>query len=64
MPAEGTTFEEFVPDLRKLIQCTAANPDDQEDLLQEILLRLRTNLPRLRRKESLKAWAYRIARHV
>jgi RNA polymerase sigma-70 factor (ECF subfamily) len=62
------TFEDLAlkfskPLLRYLTRMTR-NSTDADDLLQETLIRMATDLPQLRSSESVKGWAYRIATNV
>ena len=50
--------------LRSFLRKRVADPEDVDDLLQEILIRTHGGLPRLREEENLQAWLYRIARNV
>lgn len=46
--------------LRKMV----GNSADADDLLQETLLRIAVNLPKLERSTAVKSWAFRIASNV
>lgn len=45
----------------KVIRSYAFSPHDQEDLLQEILLRVWNSIPQFREQSSATTWLYRIA---
>jgi len=62
------TFEDLAlkfskPLLRYLTRMTR-NSADADDLLQEALIRMASELPHLRSSEAVKGWAYRIATNV
>jgi RNA polymerase sigma-70 factor (ECF subfamily) len=62
------TFEDFAlkfskPLLRYLTRMTR-NSADADDLLQETLIRVASELPHLRSSEAIKEWTYRIATNV
>jgi RNA polymerase sigma-70 factor (ECF subfamily) len=62
------TFEDLAvtysqPLLAYLVRMTR-NSADADDLLQEALIRMARELPRLRSPEAVKGWAYRVATNV
>lgn len=58
------SYLEFDAGLRQFVRRRVANPDDAEDLLQEIYLRIHRHLGDLRAGEKLQSWVYQIARHA
>jgi RNA polymerase sigma-70 factor, ECF subfamily len=50
--------------LRAFVARRISDPAAVDDLAQDILLRLYTNIGRLREQERLDAWAYQVARSV
>lgn len=50
--------------LRGFLRARVSDPDDVEDLLQEIMIRTHRNLADLREDTKLRAWIYQIARNV
>ncbi|MEM1130484.1 MAG: RNA polymerase sigma factor SigZ [Pseudomonadota bacterium] len=46
------------------LRARVADPDDAEDLLQEVLIRSHRSLARLRDSENLRGWLFRIARNA
>ena len=50
--------------LRGFLRARVSDPDDVEDLLQEIMIRTHRNLAGLREDTKLRAWIYQIARNV
>jgi RNA polymerase sigma factor (sigma-70 family) len=62
------SFEELVGELggqlSGYLTKMVGNSADADDLLQETLLRIATNLPGFEHRSSLKTWAFRIATNV
>ena len=50
--------------LRAFLLKRVADPDDVDDLLQEVLIRTHRGLPKLRDPENLRSWLFRISRNV
>ena len=50
--------------LRPFISRRVAAPEDADDILQEVLIRVHRGLPALRDEEQVAAWMYRIARNA
>lgn len=50
--------------LRRFLQNRVADPDDVEDLLQEVLIRTHAALPRLRDPDRVGPWLFRVARNA
>lgn len=59
-----TVYNEFSAGLRQFIRSRIANPDDAEDLLQEVYLRIHRHIGELRADEKLQSWVYQIARNA
>ena len=69
VPSEaGLTFEflwrEFAAPLRAFLRQRVSSPQDAEDLLQAVFLKIHRQLPTLRDTSKIQGWAYRIARNV
>ena len=69
VPSEaGLTFEflwrEFAAPLRAFLRQRVSSPQDAEDLLQAVFLKIHQQLPTLRDTSKIQGWAYRIARNV
>jgi len=67
-PESGLTTEflwrEFADPLRAFLRHRVSSPQDAEDLLQAVFLKIHRQLPTLRDTSKLQGWAYRIARNV
>ena len=64
----ATTLEEVWNEYRSALRAfllkRVADPDDVDDLLQEVLIRTHKGLPSLRDPKNLRSWLFRIARNV
>lgn len=64
----GLTIEflwrEFADPLRAFLRHRVSSPQDAEDLLQTVFLKIHRQLPTLRDTSKLQGWAYRIARNA
>jgi RNA polymerase sigma-70 factor (ECF subfamily) len=67
-PEAGPTIEflwrEFADLLRGFLRHRVSSPQDAEDLLQAVFLKIHRQLPTLRDTSKIQGWAYRIARNV
>lgn len=59
-----TLWREFSAPLRRFLRARTRTPEDAEDLLQEVFLRIHRQLPSLRDTSKLQGWIYRIARNA
>lgn len=57
-------WETFSQPLRAYIYKRVANPDDADDILQEVFFRIHKRIDTLRDEERLPAWLYRIAKNA
>lgn len=57
-------WEQFSDRLRLYIHRRVSNPQDAEDLLQDVFLKIHTQIEGLQNEERLAAWIYRIARNT
>lgn len=57
-------WERFSRQLHGFIRRRIADPQEAEDLLQDIFLRIHTRMDTLQDKERLAAWMYQIARNA
>ena len=57
-------WEAFSRPLRAYIYKRVANPDDADDILQEVFFRIHKRIDTLRDEERLPAWLYRIAKNA
>ncbi|HSE98678.1 MAG TPA: RNA polymerase sigma factor SigZ [Blastocatellia bacterium] len=57
-------WELFSQPLRSYIRKRVVEPDEAEDILQEVFLKIHTRLHTLRDEEKLPAWLYKIARNA
>lgn len=57
-------WKEYQNALKRFLHSKISNPADVEDLLQEILIKIYTNLDQLRDQRSIKAWLFQIANHT
>ena len=46
--------------LKAFLHSRVANPDDVDDLLQEILIKVHQHLPELRQQHSVKSWLFQV----
>jgi len=64
----GLTIEflwrDFADPLRAFLRHRVSSPQDAEDLLQAVFLKIHRQLPTLRDTSKIQGWAYRIARNV
>jgi RNA polymerase sigma-70 factor (ECF subfamily) len=54
-------FEEHLGLMLKVVRGCTATPQDQDDLLQDILLQLWSSIPSFRREAKETTWIYRVA---
>jgi RNA polymerase sigma-70 factor (ECF subfamily) len=57
-------WEAFSQDLRGFIARRVADPDDADDILQEVFIKIHTHIDTLQDDERLVPWLYRIARNT
>jgi RNA polymerase sigma-70 factor (ECF subfamily) len=57
-------WETFSHDLHRYIARRVRRPEDAEDILQTVFLRIQAKLPTLRDDERLLAWIYTVARNA
>jgi len=57
-------WNEYRATLKAFLHSKIANPDEIDDLLQEILIKTHKNLPTLKSEQSIKAWLFQIANHT
>jgi RNA polymerase sigma-70 factor (ECF subfamily) len=57
-------WEQFSRQLLRFIQRRIPDPQEAEDLLQDIFLRIHTHMDSLQDQERLAAWMYQIARNA
>jgi RNA polymerase sigma-70 factor (ECF subfamily) len=60
----GRLWEDFSHDLHRYIARRVRRPEDAEDILQTVFLRIHATLPTLRDDERLLGWIYTVARHA
>lgn len=67
-PASAATtahvWESFSADVRRYFARRVAEPQDADDLVQEVFLRVHRHLPELRAGERVAPWVFRVARHA
>ena len=61
MPQILALWEEFSIPLRKFISKRISNQHDTEDILQEVFLKINSNIEDLKDKQKLQSWIYSIA---
>ena len=54
-------WHEYQGSLKRFLQKNISDPDDVDDLLQEVLIKSYNNLPKLRDSKKLKSWLFQIA---
>ncbi len=57
-------WSEYRMAIKAFLHNKVSNPDDVEDLLQEVLIRTHQNLDTLKSKDSVKSWIFQIARNT
>ena len=57
-------WNEFSQRLRAFILSRVFDPDDADDILQDVFVKLHTHIDTLRDEERLAAWLYQIARNT
>jgi RNA polymerase sigma-70 factor (ECF subfamily) len=57
-------WNEFSQRLRVFILSRISDPDDADDMLQEVFIKLHTRIDTLRDEDRLAAWLYQIARNA
>ena len=57
-------IEEYKPLLFKVIRAYAFDPDDQNDLFQEVSIQIWRSVPNFKEKSKVSTWLYRIALNV
>ncbi|CZF82466.1 RNA polymerase sigma factor SigZ [Grimontia marina] len=57
-------WSEYQTSLKAFIRSKVSNPDDAEDLLQDILVKTYTSLPSLHERSKLKPWLFQIANNA
>lgn len=57
-------WEKFSAELRRYIARRVDNPQDVDDLLQEVFIKIHTHIDTLNTKDRLIAWIYRITRNT
>ncbi|MGK0467707.1 sigma-70 family RNA polymerase sigma factor [Clostridium sp.] len=57
-------WEEFSIPLRKFISKRISNQQNAEDILQEVFLKINSNIEALKDKQKLQSWIYSIARNT
>jgi len=57
-------WNEFSQRLRAFILSRVSDPDDADDILQDVFVKLHTHIDTLRDEDRLTAWLYQIARNT
>lgn len=57
-------WDEYSIGIKAFLHSKVSNPDDVDDLVQEILLKSHTNLHLLKASSSIKSWLFQIANHA
>lgn len=63
-PTTTQVWEQFSQQLQAFIFKRVSNPQDAEDILQDVFLKLHTHLDSLQDEQRLVPWLYQIARHA
>lgn len=64
LPLKTNLWDQFAAPLRSFVAQRAPREVDTEDVLQEVFLRIQTQLPKLRDADRIDAWIFQIARNV
>ncbi len=59
-----TVWQEYGSNLKAFLKSKIADPDDVEDLFQEVLIKTHKNIGGLRSTEKLKPWLFTLARNT
>ncbi|WP_432474491.1 RNA polymerase sigma factor SigZ [Amphritea sp. HPY] len=59
-----TVWQEYRTAIKSFLHSKVAEPDDVDDLLQEILIRTHNNIHTLKNATSVKAWLFTLANNV
>ncbi|QIA66184.1 RNA polymerase sigma factor SigZ [Vibrio astriarenae] len=59
-----TIWKEYQQSLKAFLHKKIANPDDVEDLLQEVLIKTYHNLATVHDTKKIKSWLFQIANHT
>ncbi len=57
-------WKAFITKMRRFVSARVSNPDDAEDIVQDIFLKLHARLGTLRDRTRLVSWLYRIANNA
>ncbi len=57
-------YDRFDADLRAFVRARVGDPDDAEDVLQDVYLKIHSRIDTVRDEEKVGAWVYRIARNA
>ncbi len=57
-------WRDFNKALLNFIKKNISNPEDAEDILQNVFLKIHTNIHRLKEKEKVSSWLYQITRNT
>ena len=57
-------WSEYENNLKGFLHKNVSDPNDVEDLLQEILIKTYKNLPRLRHNKKIKSWLFQVANNT
>lgn len=63
-PTTEDIWQEFGDNLRRFIGSRISNPVAVEDILQDVFMKIHSNIDSLLDKEKVQSWIYRIARHT
>ena len=64
VPIDPGAWQDLPASLRRFVARRVRNPDDVDDLVQRVLLRIVAGIGALREQDRLYAWVYRTARNV
>ncbi len=59
-----TIWKEYRQSLKAFLHKSVANPDDVDDLLQEILIKTYHNLATIQETKKIKSWLFQVANHT
>jgi RNA polymerase sigma-70 factor, ECF subfamily len=57
-------WQEFHNALLNFIRKNISNPEDAKDILQNVFLKIHTNIHRLKEKENVSSWIYKITKNT
>ena len=64
IPSTTEIWEDFSQELRRFISRRISNPEDADDILQDVFVKIHTHIGSVEDNERLASWLYNIARNT